>query len=216
MKNSAFIFLLLVLFSCGQRKNTNNETLPDSNSASAESGESTAAKVPDSVEDIKQLYANLNGKLQGAMLDSTSVKYDCSGERSGTITYFSENGKLRIIKHVYNEYSHFSAVDQYFISDNKLFFAHLNGLSWSFQSGKAATGATTDNITEKRLYISREKPLLCLEKKYVKKSDATDNPLPESVESKQVDCKDSEQVLKGFGKLVAFKNNTDQDCLGKE
>lgn len=215
MKNYASIFLLLILFSCGQSTNTNVETILDTSSAPSETGTPTASINPDSVEDIKQLYAQLNDKLQAAMLDSTSIKYDCRGERSGSITYFSENGKLRIIKHVYNEYSHFSAVDQYFISDNKLFFAHLNGLSWSFQSGKAATGATTDNITEKRLYISQEKPLLCLEKKYVKKSDTSDNPSPESVESKKTDCKDSERVLKDFGKLLAFKNSADQGCLGK-
>lgn len=76
-------------------------------------------------------------------------------------------------------------------------------------------GATKDNITEKRLYIDGEKPLLCLEKRYVKRSHSSDNPRPESVESQEVDCKPLEPVSKDFGELLAFKNSSSQGCLGK-
>jgi hypothetical protein len=188
LKYYVFFLLCIVFFSCEQPQNNNDEIVRDSDSAS-ETNTLTVIKNPNSVEDIKQLYANLNKKLQSGMLDSTSIKYDCNGERTGTVTYFAEDEKVKIIRHTYNEYSHFSATDQYFLSDDKLFFAHLTGVSWSFQSGKAATGATKDDITEKRLYIVREKPLLCLGKRYVKKSDSQDNLPPESAESKEVNCK---------------------------
>ena len=213
MKNYVSFLLCLAFLSCGPRRD-NNETILDTSSVPSDADSVAAIKNPASIEDIKQLYAEVNHKWQGGKLDSISIKYDCSGERTGTVTYFSENGKLSMIKHSYSEYSHFSAIDQYFISNDKLFFAHLTGVSWSFESGEAVTGATKDNITEKRFYITSKKPLLCLEKRYVKKSHSSNNPRPESVESKQVDCKALEPVLKGFGKLLAFKNGSKQDCLG--
>ncbi|MEJ6981553.1 hypothetical protein WG906_13890 [Pedobacter sp. P351] len=215
MKNYLPCLLCLMFFSCGQPGGNNDKPGLDTSSVPSKSDSVTAIKNPATVEEIRKLYAELNGKLHGGKLDSASVKYDCSGERTGTVTYFSENGKLTIIRHTYSEYSHFSAMDQYFISDDELFFAHLTGVSWSFESGKAAIGATKDNITEKRLYMVREKPLLCLEKSYVKRSHSSDNPRPESVESRQVDCKSLEPVLKDFGKLMAFKNSSGNDCLGK-
>jgi hypothetical protein len=213
MKNHIPFLLCLIFFSCGQRRLNNDEASLDTNSSASNADTITAIKKPASVKDIKQLYADINGKLQGGKLDSTSIKYDCSGERAGTVTYFSNNGELSMIRHRYSEYSHFSATDQYFVSDDKLFFAHLTGISWSFESGNAAAGATKDNILERRLYIVREKAVLCLEKRYVKRSHSSDNPQPANVESKQVDCKPLERVLKDFAKILAFRNSSGQDCL---
>ena len=108
MKNYAFIFICLIFSSCGPEQDTSNEITSDSTlTAVADTGVRAPVKRPASVDDIKQLYADLNDKLESRQLDSVSIKYDCNGERTGTVTYFSENGKLRVIRHVYSEYSHF-------------------------------------------------------------------------------------------------------------
>jgi hypothetical protein len=54
-----------------------------------------------------------------------------------------------------------------------------------------------------------------MEKRYERKSGSSHNPKPESVGSKQVDCNNLKPVLKSFDKLLAFKNSSSQDCLGK-
>ena len=213
MKNHVPFLLCLIFFSCGQGRLNNDKASLDTSSSASDADTFTVIKKPASVKDIKQLYADIIGKLHGGKLDSTSIKYDCSGERAGTVTYFSDNGELSMIRHRYSEYSHFSATDEYFVSNDKLFFAHLTGVSWSFESGNAAAGATQDNILERRLYIVREKALLCLEKRYVKRSHSSDNPQPASIENKQVDCKPLGSTLKDFSKILAFKNTSGQDCL---
>lgn len=222
MKPYIYLTLCLISFSCGQTRNSEDSTNLNADSAAARtdsvpqnSKSGIVDSNPLSVEEIKQRYAIINDKLQRGLLDSTSFKYDCNQERNGTITYFSDKGQLTMIKHSYNEYSHFSAVDLYFVSNSTPFFAHFNRVSWSFESGQAAEGATKDDITEQRLYIVKEKPLLCLEKKYTKRSHSSDNPRPEDVQSKQVKCKPIEPVLKDFGKLIDFKDNAQHDCLEK-
>lgn len=209
------LFLCLVFFSCGQNRNTEPSTTVVEDSAARVTAPETVAAQPKTVEQIKQRYADINAKLQGGLLDSVAYKYDCNGERSGTVTYFSNHGKLEMIKHSYNEYSHFEATDQYFISNDHLFFAHFRRSNWSFESGQAADGATKDNIIEQRFYVANEKSLLCLEKKYTKRSHADNNPLPAKVQNKEVACKPMEPLIKDFNKLIDFKNSGDHDCLGK-
>ncbi|RXF67586.1 hypothetical protein [Arcticibacter tournemirensis] len=222
MKPYIYLTLCLIFFSCGQTRNSEDSTSLNADSAAARtdsvpqnSKSGTLNSNPLSVEEIKQRYAIINDKLQRGLLDSISFKYDCNQERNGTITYFSDKGQLTMIKHSYNEYSHFSAVDLYFVSNNTLFFAHFKRVSWSFESGQAAEGATKDDITEQRLYIVKEKPLLCLEKKYIKRSHSSDNPRPEDVQSKEVKCNSIAPVLKDFGKLIDFKDSDQHDCLEK-
>ena len=205
MKTCLYSILCILLSSCGQTQNSKKE-IRDTVALTSN---------PSSVSEIKKLYTVINDKLQRNQLDSTSFKYDCNGEISGTVTYFSERGRLTMIKHSYSEYSHYSAVDQYFISRDSLFFVYSNQLSWSFESGQAAEGATKDDITEKRLYIAGEKPLLCLEKKYTERSHASDNPDPQKIASREVACRPIQPVLKDYGKLLAFRESTNHDCLGK-
>ncbi|TCD01197.1 hypothetical protein [Pedobacter psychroterrae] len=216
MKNYIYLLLCILLFSCGQTQNNETKVDADTNSVDSVSVSSDSVKAqpnPTSVPEIKQAFSLINKKLEQGVLDSVSFKYDCKGERNGTVTYFSEKGKLAVIKHSYNEYSHFSAVDQYFVNDGSLFFAHFNRVVWSFASGQAAEGATKDDITEQRIYIAAEKPLLCLEKKYTINSHSSDNPIPGNLSNKEVECKTTASVLRGFGKLLAFKDSANRDCL---
>lgn len=73
------------------------------------------------VEDIRKEYTYVTSKIESSRMGYASFNYNCNGEKKGTVTYFSEKGQLRMIKHVYNEYSHFSAVDSYFVKDSALF-----------------------------------------------------------------------------------------------
>lgn len=214
MKIYMYSLLCLFFFSCGQKWSTDEKNTIYTDSAVINTDLVTVDSTPTSVEQIKQRYAIINDKLKRGLLDSLSFKYDCNKERSGTVTYFSDNGKLIMIKHTYNEYSHFSAIDQYFINNNNLFFAHLNGASWSFESGQASEGVTKDDIIEQRLYVENEKPLLCLEKRYTKRSHSSNNPVPANVPNKEVKCKPIKTLIKDFNQLVEFKNSAKHDCLG--
>ncbi|WP_256002108.1 hypothetical protein [Pedobacter deserti] len=212
MKNYLIFLLCPLLFSCVQRGADEVKAFPDTSSVAAVANDSLLAGTPRSIDEVKKFYSQTAHKLRQGVLDSTGFEYDCSGERAGTVTYFSEQGELRMIRHSYSEYSHFSAVDQYFVSGNKLYFAHLTETTWSFESGKAAEGATKDDIKEKRLYVVGGKLALCLQKTYERRSHASDNPLPEQVKSREVDCKPSEKKLAGFDKLLALKDSTNVDC----
>ncbi len=46
--------------------------------------------------------------------------------------YFLDKTGLRLIKHIYNEYSHFSATDEYFVKNDTLFFSFNKPVWWSF------------------------------------------------------------------------------------
>lgn len=220
MNVNKYVYLLLCvfIFSCGQGKKTQSNETGDTDTVSTD----TVLKNPgaviqntSSVPGIKQAFAITDNKLKRGLLDSVSYKYDCSGERNGTVTYYSDNGKLALIEHLYNEYSHFSAIDQYFVNEGNLYFTYLDRSVWSFESGQAVEGTTKEEIIEQRLYINNEQPLLCMEKKYTTRPQSTDNPNPESLESKEVKCKGLEPVLKDFSNLLAFKSASSHDCLQK-
>lgn len=220
MKTYLYLLLCLFFFSCGQSPNREEKNVTNTDSVevntdpvSANTNSNTVDSNPSTIEDIKQRYAVINDKLQHSLLDSTSFKYDCNQERSGTVTYYSDKGKLAMIKHAYNEYSHFSAVDLYFVSNNSPFFVHLNRVNWSFESERAVEGATKDDIKEHRLYIAGDKSLLCLEKKYIIRSHSSDNPEPENVANKEVKCKPTESTLADFARLMQFKDSANHDCF---
>jgi len=230
MKIYIYALLCFLLFSCGQSRNAEPTTVvvPDSVATKTDSAAAVNSSAdtiianptsvianPTSVLQIRQRFAVINDKLQRTQLDSISFKYDCNEERSGTVTYFSEQGKLVLVKHSYSEYSHFSAVDDYFISNDKLFFAHLNRRNWSFESGQAVEGATIDNIIEQRLYLANDKALLCLEKKYTTRSHAAANPIPANLPNKQVTCKSTEPLIKDFKNLIDYQRSNNHDCLEK-
>lgn len=167
--------------------------------------------VPGNVEDIQQAYGRIMAQMENGSLDSTSFKYSCHGEKNGTVSYFSEKGRLRMIVHRYNEYDHHSAEDRYFVTDSTLFFVYLNRVSWAFESG--AEGATKDNITEHRVYLVGQKPIRCLEKKFVVRSQAANNPRSETVASKEVDCTSLKSVTDPYRLLTKYRNEAPAGCL---
>lgn len=207
--------LFFFLACSGDAKNEKDSSL----SSTAKPPATTAARPlekltpPKTVEEIKQVYASTMQHLRSGQLDSVSVKYDCGGERSGTVTYFSHENKLKLIKHQYQEYDHFSATDQYFVVDESLFFAHFNRLTWSFDSNGAAEGATKDDIVEQRFYIIDKQAVQCLEKKYTIRSSSKDNPNVSQIPNKTVNCKSLKPIWKRYGDLLAFRSAAKQDCL---
>jgi hypothetical protein len=166
--------------------------------------------APRTVEAIQKAYATIIMQKERGALDSTGFTYNCRDEKRGTVSYFSENGHLKLIVHKYNEYDHHSAEDNYFVSDSTLIFTYTITVLWSFESG--AEGATKDNITEQRIYLVDQKPLKCLEKKYVIRSQAKNNPRSEDVANKEVNCA-SAKALKPFQLLLKNKAKAPGGCL---
>ncbi len=221
MKNLICLLSLVLLISCHQEQKTNIDSkasvvVDTASKATSGSKLQEAFVTPHSVAEIKGAYAITIDKLSKGQLDSVSFKYNCQEERSGTVTYFSEKGVLRIIRHQYNEYDHHEATDQYFLNnDRTLFFVHLNRLSWSFESVVGKDGATKDDIIERRIYVVDSKAIQCLEKRFTTRSQAKDNPTSETVANKQVACKPIKPLLKNFQQLLDFKNREDHSCLYK-
>lgn len=213
MKPHLYFLCCLICFSCGQPKQPQYKTIVSTDSATLPKQLDSVETAPSTVEQIKQRYTTIQNKLSGGQLDSTAFKYDCNQERSGIVTYFSDHGKLVLIKHGYSEYSHFSATDHYYVNKDSLYFAYLNSTSWSFESGKAAEGATTDNITEQRIYLAKEQPLLWLQKKYVTHSQPGSQPHPTDLPNKKLINKSVAPILKDFKQLVEFRNSPKHDCL---
>jgi hypothetical protein len=218
MRNYLYALGCLICFSCSQPKHTQEQTSAPIDSATGPKQTAIVATVsaetaPSTVEQIRQRYTTIQNKLSRRQLDSTAVKYDCNQERSGTVTYFSDHGKLVLIKHRYNKYSHFAATDHYYVNKDSLYFAYLNSTSWSFESGKAAEGATQDNITEQRIYLAKAKPLLWLQKKYVTHSPSTSQTQSAAQPNKKLNNKPVAPVLKDFNQLMHFKDSAEHDCL---
>ncbi|WP_316766006.1 hypothetical protein [Pedobacter frigiditerrae] len=216
MKNVNCLVICLLLLACGQEKKTDTKTIKDTPHQAVEIGnrQRPEIKQPNSVAAIKQVYAATINLLNAGQLDSVSYNYNCQQERGGKISYFSKNGKLMFIRHSYSEYSHFEATDQYFVNDNKLYFAHLNRMVWSFVSGEG-DGVTKDDITESRFYVVDDQPILCLEKKFTIRKNAKDNPEADDVPNKVVNCKPIKGLLKEFNVLLAFKDKGNKGCLEK-
>lgn len=175
----------------------------------------TAARALVSMPQIKTAFNATIKKLENKTLDSVAIRYNCNQERSGTITYYSESGKLAAIKHAYNEYDHFEATDQYFVQDSVVYFAFYKHLNWSFESGAAIEGATKDDIIESRYYLIGNKFVECLEKKYTIYSTSRDKTNPDQIANRTIDCKAEGPLLATFKKLVAFSDRSNGDCFDK-
>lgn len=212
-KNIFYGFAVLLLSSCTQQPNTStgqreptptHDTLTDSVDTIVK-----AHMELTTVDDIQNAYTSVMKQFEDGKLDSTFFKYSCQGEKGGTVTYFSEKGKLRMVVHRYHEYDHYSAVDRYFVEDDRLYFAYLNGVSWSFEDG----GGTRDNITEKRIYVVNQSPVRCLEKKYASRSKASDNLRPETVANKEIECKSPASIIGPYRLLLKHQKNGTSGCL---
>jgi len=214
-KNIFYGFVILLLTSCTQQPETNTgqhvqtpiqDTLIDSVDTVAK-----ANRMLTTVAGIQETYSSVMKQLESGAMDSTSFKYSCQGEKGGTVTYFSNEGQLRLVVHRYHEYDHYSAVDRYFVEEGRLYFAYLNGVSWSFEDG----GGTRDNVKEQRIYVVNQRPIRCLEKKYAIRSKAGDNPRPETVANKEVDCKSPASIIGPYRILLKYREKGTSGCLSQ-
>lgn len=205
--------VIFLLASCSQQPDSNTaehkhmhtrDTLSDSVDTTVKVNQTLST-----VADIQERYASVMKQLEGAAMDSTSFKYSCQGEKTGTVTYFSHEGRLQLIVHRYTEYDHYSAVDRYFVEDDRLYFAYLNGVSWSFEDG----GGTRDNVKERRIFVINQLPIRCLEKNYVIRSKASNNPRSETSPNKEVDCKSPASVIGPYQILLKYKTEGTSGCL---
>lgn len=212
------LFIILAFFSC--KTEPEKTTTPDSPEVNVETENTTTETVRTdgplkTVDDIKSEYGYLNQQLREGKLDSLSFNYNCNGERGGKVTYYREDGKLKVIEHSYNEYSHYSTTQQYFLKDNQAFFAFYKELAWQFD-GLMPNGepGTKDDITEKRFYLLDNVAIECLEKKYIIRSSATDNPNPEDIPNQKVNCKDMGALKNSVTLLLKYQDQTsDIGCL---
>lgn len=173
MKVTLYLATLLFLFSCKENTTSTEAANPEIEPSTAVTSPShTSSALPEikSMDAIKTAYADITSKLENRSMDSVFFDYDCNGEKSGQVTYFSDSGQLRLIRHTYNVYSHFSATDEYFLKNDSLYFVFSKQVAWSF----ADQHKTKDNITENRTYIIGNKPIKCLQKKYFILADVND------------------------------------------
>lgn len=218
-KNYFFALILLSATACKEDTKPNHtgnqaaaatDTAISGNLTTSEPAEPDG--IPQNVEDIQRVYTATMEKLQQGQLDSTSFTYECQNEINGTVTYYSEGGKLRLMTHAYSEQDHHGAEDQYFVKDDKLFFTYTSTTFWSFDGG--GEGSTKDDITEYRIYLVDDKPVKCLEKKYSIHSKATNNPKPDDVANKEVDCKTHQATaIKSFELLRKYRSKGTTGCL---
>lgn len=214
-KNIFYGFIILFLTSCTQQPETGTgqqEQMPFQNTLT--DSVDTAAKANQmlaTVAGIQETYSSVMKQLETGTMDSTSFKYSCHGEKGGTVTYFSDEGQLRLVVHRYHEYDHYSAVDRYFVDEGRLYFAYLNGVSWSFEDG----GGTRDNVKEQRIYVVNQRPIRCLEKKYAIRSKAGENPRPETVANKEVDCKSPASIIGPYRILLKYREKGTSGCLSQ-
>lgn len=166
----------------------------------------------ETVAAIQDAYAHTMEQLKNGSLDSTFFDYDCQGERSGRVVYFSNGGNLVFIKHSYGEYSHHEVDEHYFVQDNKPFFQFRKATSWTFEDG-AAEGATKDDVVEQRVYLKNEKPFRCLQKTYVMRSKASDNPIPDKLPNKDINCGSATSTWTSFRLLAQYQKQRPTGCL---
>ncbi len=217
MRKLCFTLTLFIGFSCGESTSSD-----PAEKYAPERGTGTTAEVSmisadsshslKNMEDIKREYANLTSALQSNNIDSVSFSYNCYDEKKGKVIYFSDGDGLRLLRHTYNEYSHFSGTDEYFVKDDSLFFVFYDHVSWSF----TGEGETKDNVTENRFYIIDGKPIKCLEKKFTIRSSSSGNMQPQAAENKETDCSSFDDVTDKFGLLLKYRNReSDLTCLEK-
>lgn len=211
MKSLTLISAAILIISCNKENDKKNSDASKIISSKVRSHSVNLKKDLGTVAGIKLEYNLVNDRLAKKKLDSASFKYECE-ERSGNIVYYSENGKLKVIKHFQAD-SHFSSVDHYFVDDNKPYFILKDETVWSFDGGTPEKPVTKDDVTEKRFYLVDDKPIQCLEKKYTLKSSSANNPKSENVPNKEMKNCSVADLQKDFKLLTNKKNKNDGSCL---
>lgn len=212
-RNLLYLIILLFIAACDENNTSisgNSKELQKHDTVTAPVSITNVDTVPRDIAGIQKAYEVTLEQLKNGVFDSTSFKYSCDNEKNGTVIYFFEKEVLRMIVHRYNEYSHHSAEDYYFVKDSILFFSYFERVSWSFDGPE---GSTKDNITEQRVYLVEQKPIRCLEKKFVVGSQETNNPRSETVANKEVPCASFKSVINPFLVLLKHRYNPTTTCL---
>lgn len=214
IKKSKYSLLLLVFLAftvACQKRNENDVVQQTVKTDTVENNHNQLPSyhTPKNVENIKEFYTTWEQKMQSGSFKKISFDYNCENEKSGKLTYFFEDGKVRIIEHAYSEYDHFSATDRYYIAEGIPFFVYSKEIVWSFE----AEEKTKENVTEYRGYIINDKPVECLEKKYTLRSHVNNNPDPDQISNKISDCRNIQKLIKNYEKLATYKSSNDVECL---
>jgi len=215
MKNLLLISGLFLIVSCNKenkQKTSENFAVTNSLNSNKASDSLSLKNTLSSVDDIKREYNLVNSQLLAKKLDSSRFDYECE-ERTGNVVYYSEKGILKIIKR-FDADSHYSTVENYFVSDGKPYFIFKDETLWNFDGGTPEKPETKDDITEKRFYMVDGKPIQCLEKKYTLRSNAKNNPKPENISSNQMKNCSVDELQKTFNLLLKNKEHKENlKCL---
>ncbi|MBT0607553.1 hypothetical protein [Aequorivita echinoideorum] len=215
MKYAIIALLLLFTTACENQEKQKEDVLTEI--PTTPPSKSVEGEIPlkiQSLGDVKQAYEKTNLDITHNRYTSSSFTYNCNGERGGTVTYYLNDNKLRLIEHAYNEYSHNEAVDRYYVLNNQPYFIFYKHTTWQFDGeAEEEEGATKDDISEKRYYLINNSLTECLEKKYTTRSTgkATD---PDGIGNKTVSCPPVNELLEDFTKLYENKDTRGKlECL---
>ncbi len=212
MKKLVLLCMVLLLFSCKEgEKNTvpQSDEIPKTTNPTSDSSVPKSLKTLHTINDIKQEYALINQAVLDNRLDTLSYTYDCDGEKAGKVNYFFKEDTLRLIEHTYNEYSHFSAEERYYVKNDEPFFIFNKSVTWSFSGGTAEKPGTRDDIKEQRFYILEKEAVNCLEKKYQVFSEDSLTQNADQIANTEINCEGAQAFLKSFSELRDAKENID-------
>ncbi len=204
MKFVYSIFCLLIISSCQKKGDDKASESVDLIGSKIKSQSLDMKNNLKTLNGIKQEYNLVNAQLTSKKLDSASFKYECD-ERSGNVVYYSDQGRLKVLKHFQAD-SHFSSAETYFVNDGKPYFIFQDVTVWSFDGGLPDKPETKDDVTEKRYYIVDNKAIQCLEKKYTLKSNSKNNPKSENIPNKEVKNCSILEFQKNFDFLMKSRN----------
>ena len=200
MKKVFLISGLILIFSCQKKVDDKVTGSVDLIGSKVKSQSLDLTKNLKTVDGIKQEYNLVNAQMTSQKLDSTSFEYACD-ERSGNVVYYSDKGKLKVVKHFQAD-SHFSSTETYFVDEGKTYFIFQDETVWSFDGGLPDQPETKDDIVERRYYIVDNKAIQCLEKKYTLKSSSANNPKSENIPNKEMKNCSIVELEKNFDLLM--------------
>lgn len=197
--------MLVILWSCENKKKESKDLNGSTDSMRTVANDSIITKnSPQTVDEIKKEYAELNSQLIAKKLDSTSFDYECN-EISGNVVYYIQNGELKSIRH-FKADSHFSSVENYYLKNGKPYFIFKDDTVWSFDGGTPEKPETKDEIQQQRIYIANEQAIECLEKKFTIKSNSKSNPNPENIQNTPSKNCSYPELQKTFAVLLQNKD----------
>ena len=202
------MLLLAVGVSCEKHTSGNGNQLIKNDTLEVNSDDFNTYHAPKDIDEVRKLYTVWEQKEQHGIFKKETFDYNCQNEKNGKVTFFSHGGDLCIIEHRYNEYDHFSAIDRYYVIDGKPYFIYSREVVWSFE----AEGKTKDNVKEYRGYIVNGKAVECLEKNYILRSHSDTDPDPDEIPNTIADCKNIQQLITEFERLVKFQSSKIFNC----